>query len=415
MFQTFDDVLTHLDSLGLFHMDFQLDRMRRAVHALHLDAPPCVTVQVVGTNGKGSTSTFLASLARAHGLSVGLYTSPHFVTPRERVRINGDMLPPQAWPALANAVYNAAPDLTYFEFLTVLGYLAFARAGVDVAVMEAGLGGCYDATTALPADLVCFVPIAMDHENVLGKTLAAIAADKSQALRENTPALTVPQQTEAMRVLQETAQAKRAELREVNTRAATEYTLGLRGPHQQINASLALAAWEQVAALRGVSTCPEAVAQGLGTARIAGRFQWTPPYVLDGAHNPHGMQALQAALAEAGTSPCAVIFSCLADKHVEAMLPLVRDLAGGAPVFTPTIQDNERAMLGPELAERLCDLGVAAQGYDRLAQALAAARVLWPEAQEQNAASCPAPRPIVVCGSLYLLGELFTLCPERLV
>ena len=127
-FHSFDDVQDHLDALGLFHMDFGLDRVRNALDALGLLTPPFVTVQIVGTNGKGSTSTFLSCVARAHGLKVGLYTSPHFVTPRERIRINGTMLPADRWPVLADRVMEAAPNLTYFEFLTALGLLAFAGA-----------------------------------------------------------------------------------------------------------------------------------------------------------------------------------------------------------------------------------------------------------------------------------------------
>ena len=177
-FHSFDDVQDHLDALGLFHMDFGLDRVRNALDALGLLTPPFVTVQIVGTNGKGSTSTFLSCVARAHGLKVGLYTSPHFVTPRERIRINGTMLPADRWPVLADRVMEAAPNLTYFEFLTALGLLAFAEAGVDLVVMEAGLGGHYDATTAMPVQAVCFTPIGMDHEKILGPTLTDIASDK---------------------------------------------------------------------------------------------------------------------------------------------------------------------------------------------------------------------------------------------
>lgn len=128
-FHSFDDVQDHLDALGLFHMDFGLDRMRNALDALGLLTPPFVTVQIVGTNGKGSTSTFLSCVARAHGLKVGLYTSPHFVTPRERIRINGTMLPADRWPVLADRVMEAAPNLTYFEFLTALGPARLRRSG----------------------------------------------------------------------------------------------------------------------------------------------------------------------------------------------------------------------------------------------------------------------------------------------
>lgn len=108
-FHSFDDVQDHLDALGLFHMDFGLDRMRNALDTLGLLTPPFVTVQIVGTNGKGSTSTFLSCVARAHGLKVGLYTSPHFVTPRERIRINGTMLPADRWPCWPTVSWKRHP------------------------------------------------------------------------------------------------------------------------------------------------------------------------------------------------------------------------------------------------------------------------------------------------------------------
>ena len=264
-FHSFDDVQDHLDTLGLFHMDFGLDRMRNALDALGLLAPPFVTVQIVGTNGKGSTSTFLSCVARAHGLNVGLYTSPHFVTPRERIRINGTMLPADRWPALADRVMEAAPNLTYFEFLTALGLLAFAEAGVDLVVMEAGLGGHYDATTAMTAQAVCFTPIGMDHEKILGPTLTDIASDKSQAMRPGVPAFTAPQEAEALACLLRTAQEKGSELHETASLPFPQSPLGLDGPHQRTNARLAVAAWDWLANQRHWPNMPETVAKGLAS------------------------------------------------------------------------------------------------------------------------------------------------------
>ncbi|MFQ8889245.1 MAG: bifunctional folylpolyglutamate synthase/dihydrofolate synthase [Bilophila wadsworthia] len=274
-FHSFDDVQDHLDALGLFHMDFGLDRMRNALDALGL-LTPFVTVQIVGTNGKGSTSTFLSCVARAHGLKVGLYTSPHFVTPRERIRINGTMLPADRWPVLADRVMEAAPNLTYFEFLTALGLLAFAEAGVDLVVMEAGLGGHYDATTAMPVQAVCFTPIGMDHEKILGPTLTDIASDKSQAMRPGVPAFTAPQEAEALDCLLRTAQEKGAELRETASLPFPQSALGLAGPHQRVNARLAIAVWDWLV----ISTMAQYARnhrQGLASAHFPGRFQRIQP------------------------------------------------------------------------------------------------------------------------------------------
>ena len=414
-FHHFDDVQDHLDGLGLFNMDFGLDRMRKALAALGLDHPPFVTAQIVGTNGKGSTSTFLACLARAHGVKTGLYTSPHFVTPRERIRIDGRMLPESAWPALAERVMQAAPALTYFEFLTVLGLLAFAEAGVDFVVLEAGLGGHYDATSAAPVQAVCFTPIGMDHEKILGPTLTDIATDKAQAMRPGVPAFAAPQEEEALACLRRTAQEKGAELHETADLPFPETPLGLAGPHQRVNARLALAAWTWLASRHGWAQRPEAVASGLAAALFPGRFQrlpaqgLRPPLILDGAHNPHGLRALEQALLDARITPSAVIFSCLADKDVTHMLPFVRRIAGDAPLFVPTIQDNERAMSGEDLARLLAEGRGAArtEAVQRVSLALReAARCVPPEGAEQHS--------VLLCGSLYLLGEFFILHPDAL-
>ncbi len=414
-FHHFDDVQDHLDGLGLFNMDFGLDRMRKALAALGLDHPPFVTAQIVGTNGKGSTSTFLACLARAHGVKTGLYTSPHFVTPRERIRIDGRMLPESAWPALAERVMQAAPALTYFEFLTVLGLLAFAEAGVDFVVLEAGLGGHYDATSAAPVQAVCFTPIGMDHEKILGPTLTDIATDKAQAMRPGVPAFAAPQEEEALACLRRTAQEKGAELHETADLPFPETPLGLAGPHQRVNARLALAAWTWLAARPCWAQRPEAVASGLAAAHFPGRFQrlpaqgLRPPLILDGAHNPHGLRALEQALLDARITPSAVIFSCLADKDVTHMLPFVRRIAGDAPLFVPTIQDNERAMSGEDLARLLAEGRGAArtEAVQRVSLALReAARCVPPEGAEQHS--------VLLCGSLYLLGEFFILHPDAL-
>lgn len=420
MFTTFEDVQDFLDGLGLFHMDLSLNRMVAALKALHLDGsrPLPFTVQVLGTNGKGSTATFLAQLARAHGLRVGLYTSPHFVTPRERVRIfdaqtpAGSFLPEVLWPDLASRIYAVAPELTYFEFLTVLGLLAFVEAEVQFVALEAGLGGRHDATTAVPVQGVCFAPIDLDHTKVLGNSIALIAADKAAAMRENAFSVTAEQPDEAMVVLQREATAKGVTLRlAADLSPLPDAPLGLRGPHQRHNARLALAVWRIAAEQLGLAVSEPAQREALAAARLPGRFQITSPagtdpaFILDGGHNPHGLLACEAALRDAQIQPAAMIFSCLGDKDVDSILPLVRRMAGSATIFTPTIQDNERAMVGDELAERLRALGANAEAVPRLGAALEAVQQL-DTPQEQA--------PVLVCGSLYLLGEFFTLRPQWL-
>jgi Folylpolyglutamate synthase len=148
--------------------------------------PRFPVLHVVGTNGKGSTATILAELLQAHGLRVGLSVSPHFITPRERILVNGAMLPEETWARLGAQVFAQSEGLglTYFEVLTALSLAAFEDAGVDVAIMEAGLGGRFDATNVLSPALTVFTPIGMDHMNILGDTLEKIAADKAGAMRK---------------------------------------------------------------------------------------------------------------------------------------------------------------------------------------------------------------------------------------
>ena len=432
-FHSYEDVIRHLNSLGLFHMDMGLGRMERALHALDLDKLRCPAVQIVGTNGKGSTSVFLQSIAMAHGMNVGLYTSPHFVWPEERIQLNHTMLPRRVWPALAGNAVQAEKELTYFELLTVMAASAFQTSESDLMIFEAGLGGRYDATTALPVDMVCFVPIGMDHMNVLGNTLAAIADDKSDALRPGISlAVSAPQADEVRNILFTKAEKRNIPLcccpspegcdGNPEGRALWEclpddlkacsvlpddVTLGLRGEHQRMNAQTAVLAWVMLCQHYHWKTDSHTIALGLRRAFIPGRLQFVPagddhPAMwLDGAHNPHGMTALLKAV-ETMTDeerPGAVVFSCLADKQPETLTALVRHLAKGIPVFVPAIKDNPRAAMPGVLAAML---GSGATVMPDLGEALQAA---------QKAASG---RPVLVCGSLYLLSELFTMWPSLL-
>lgn len=415
-FQNVREVLAHLDGLGLFHMDLSLNRMHRALRALDLTRPPFTVVQVLGTNGKGSTAAFLASLCMAHGCKTGLYTSPHFVSPEERIRVDGHPRPDESWTPHANEIMAAAPDLTYFEFLTVLALLLFREEKVDVAVLEAGLGGRHDATTAVPADLLCYASIALDHRDVLGPTLSAIATDKAAAVRGPAPVCTAPQFPEAARCLEEAARVHKAMLfQAAPLPAASAPRLGLAGPHQLVNAGLALTAWRNLAPLLDKSADNAlAQAQGLAHAFLPGRFQSVPgtkdypPMLLDGAHNPHGMRALLLALDAADIRPAGAVFSCLGDKDWRTSALMLKHWLGAAPLLIPVL-DNPRAADPREVA-RACDglppaTAAVFEGPRALPDALAAAHRLGGAAPE---------RPLLLTGSLYLLAEFFALFPHLL-
>ncbi len=424
IFTQYSDVSDFLDALGLFHMDLTLERMYNVLEKLNLTRPNFYVVQVVGTNGKGSTSTFLEWLAREHGVRTGLFTSPHFASPLERIRINGKPLPEENWPALAQKIHDAAPELTYFEFLTVLAVLAFAEHGVDCAIMEAGLGGHYDATTALTRDALCYTPISMDHENVLGATLLAIAADKAEAIAEQMPVFSAQQEPEVLALLQKTCTQRSAILFQNFIELQNDiqnYPLGLQGVHQVANAALALKAWQYISHKNHWSYDEAKIRTALEQAFIAGRLQsihcddpaLPPELLLDGAHNAHGLQSFLEYMEKQEKKPAVIIFSCLADKNQAQLLQLLRrlqDLCAPCLFLIPTIQDNARALMGEEKAAFAKALSASDGNVcceETVFDALTTARNFVLEKNYLDA-------PVVLCGSLYLLGEFYTNYPQYL-
>jgi len=416
--------LARLDGLGLFHMDLTLDRMAAFV-ARH-GQPRFPVLHVVGTNGKGSTATILAELLTAHGLRTGLCVSPHFLSPRERVLVDGAMLSEDAWARLGAQAFAEADGLglTYFEVLTALALLAFEDAGVDVAVMEAGLGGRFDATNVLHPALTVFTPIGLDHMNVLGGTLEEIAADKAGAMRSGGLAVSALQEAGAWQVLRDTARDVGSEFiaaaevlyySRANgrvqpgpfssqggkhlVRPMTGLRLSLPGLHQELNARTALAAFHVWAGRLRLPVSEDACRQAFASAFIPGRMQLVEGapglpqrLILDGGHNAHGLAALQAALEAEGLRLGAVVFGCLRDKPLADMLPLVRAIAGEAPLYAVGIPSCPRACGPGELAVQL------GSG--------SAPDVHWALERLKKVSG-----PVLVCGSLYLLGEFYTQHP----
>lgn len=425
-FASFAEVSAHLDNLGMFRIRPELGRLREVMGNLGPITRPTAVFQVAGTNGKGSTCTFAASLAEAHGLRTGLFTSPHFVSFRERIRFNGKPVSEEAVLEPANRIMAVGGEhLTYFEFVTALAALLFTGDAVDVAVMETGLGGTWDAVTALPVDLVAYTPIGLDHCRILGDTIPAIARDKAGAMRPGKPAFAAPQSEEALRVLRGAAQEKNCPFAVTGGRESLpqpildgEIRLGLAGEHQFVNAGLGLAIWRHLALKHGWIPDATRETQGLAAAFIPGRFQFVlaspehghPALLLDGAHNTHGMAALGKALAHNEIAPAAVIFSCLEDKVPTEMAAHLRVLSTG-PVFIPPISHNPRAMPPEAMAKAI---GLAATPVASMAEALARANAHVAAYMPNEAAAHPERHPVLVCGSLYMLGDFFTLRPDCL-
>ncbi len=434
-FKNFEEIQCFLDNLNQHHVDLGLERMKKAITLLGLDVFPCKAIQVVGTNGKGSTVTFLSALAQSHGLKVGLYTSPHFVTPRERVHINGKMLSPDIWCENMGYVVSKIHSVTYFELLTLFALYTFILSRVDLIILEAGLGGKYDATTAIPVDLVCYTPISLDHEKFLGETVSEIALEKAQAIRTNKFVLTGPQEHDVFDILYRIAKDKKAFFYSVDQLilpydiSSLSYTfmyqdkndkesvkkqkLGLLGKHQTLNAKLALGAWSILSQEYSWNLDTVSIRKGLIHAYIPGRFQFVKlnsrlgnlSIILDGAHNPGSLEAIALELQRLCIVPSAVIFSCFADKNIPKMVTIIEKIACDAQIIIPTIQVHDRAIDSHELATYFTSS--RAIPVQRLKLALT-------YIIEKNIDSS-IQKPVIIIGSLYLLGEFFTLYPDSLV
>lgn len=360
-------------------MRLGLDAMRAACKQFGHPEASFPSVHVAGTNGKGSVCAMVESIARASGLRTGLYTSPHLVRFAERIRIDGEPIRDAELAPLLDQALTA--DLSFFETATLAAFLAFRAREVDLAIIEVGIGGRLDATNVLPAATVrcsAVTKIALDHMDKLGDTLAKIAAEKAAIARPGVPLVHGALPAEALTEVR--ASADRAGAPCI---PATEYAgpVGLSGEHQRYNAGIAAAVASQL------NLPAAAVERGLATAAWPGRLERirtaAGDYLLDGAHNPDGMQALVAALR--GEPVGAVIFGALADKSWRPMLDHLATL--DAPRFY--VRPGGRAPAS------LDALQAVAPGTPSptLAAALAAAR------------DRAAKRAVAVCGSLYLVGE----------
>ena len=381
-------------------------------------------VQIGGTNGKGSASAMVAAMLHAAGVRTGLYTSPHLRSLRERIRVDGRCIAEDDVADGVDALGTlfARLDASVFEAITALALDHFARAGVEVAVLEVGLGGRLDATTVGRPQVSVLTRIDYDHQALLGDTLARIAWDKAHIIRSGV-AVSARQDPEAEAPIVERAAALSVPLllegRELGV-TVREAALGgqrldlagpdwriedarcaLLGPHQPSNALVAVAAARVMGAGEG------AIRRGLAEVRWPGRFQvlpGSPTVILDGAHNPGGARALAASLrAYFPGRPVTFVLGISADKDQAGILTPLLPLAERV-IFTaansPRAADPETLRelarrLGPLPVERLA---VAA----RPADALALAREVSPDAL------------VCAAGSLFLLGELLADCPETL-
>lgn len=366
-------------------------RLKPTLHALAVLGNPHLsyrTIHVTGTNGKTSTSRIAESVLRAHGLRTGLYTSPDLGHINERINVAGIPVPAsrllEHWDSAVAAAVAATdaklagdgqPPLTFFEALTVLGLYVFATDAVDVAVVEVGMGGTWDATNVVHADVAVLTPIGLDHTDRLGPTIELIARAKSGIITPGATIVSAAQTPAAATVIRDAAAARGARMilaegdgfavlsREQTGSgqridvAGTSHVynglpLRLRGPHQAQNAAVAVAAAEAMLDRLARAVDPEAIRRGVSTATAPGRMQRTsssPVTILDAAHNPAGVAATIAALGEEyQDAPLIVVVGVLREKDTAGMLRL---LAPSCHTLVVTTAPSPRAVPAAELAD----------------------------------------------------------------
>lgn len=399
--------------LGLAAIDAVCERLGRPERRVP-------AILVAGTNGKGSTAATLSAIARACGIRAGLYTSPHLSRVTERIRVEEEDVSEEDLDRVLGRVFEAAdraPEIpvTYFEAMTAAAFAHFAARDLDLAVLEVGLGGRFDATNVAPARVSVVTSIGLDHTEELGPTVVSVAREKAGIFRRDFPALARACEAgarEALRtcaaatgaIFHDAGQEMRVAIREVGLEG-TEFEVStperrarlstpLPGAHQAWNAALALRAVELLDSPR-IPLTPESLREGIASVRWPGRLEklsiGNRAVLLDGCHNPAAASSLAGFLQDAGlVCRFDLVFGAMADKDIEGMARLLFPAARGVTLVTAP---SPRAATASELSARVGAFARSAVEKENVREALAA--LLAREGEE----------PIIVAGSLYLVGE----------
>lgn len=409
---------------------FDLNAMRILTEALGAPERRFPSVLIAGTNGKGSTSATLASILGEGGYRTGLYTSPHLNRVNERIRIDGRDISDDDFAVLYFRVDDCARRLvaegrlkehpSFFETMTALAFLAFAESGVEIAVLEVGMGGRLDATNIVEPLVSVITDVSLDHMEWLGGTIGEIAREKAGILRESGALVTLPQHPEANQAIGEVATA--LNVRGVNAAVyipargdeGDRYTLTvlgeriqvaspLSGAHQHRNIALAIAAAVELCNRNSYKLTAAQIAEGIRATRWPGRLErfsqkGRPDVLFDVAHNPAGAWALRSSLSHLYPQPMTVVFGCLKDKAFAEMAQIL------FPLFETVVLTE---VSSPRTAS-LADLKAAAEATGSRVLTAANPRKALAQAFEVT----PLERIVTVTGSVYLVGELRSLIAE---
>jgi dihydrofolate synthase / folylpolyglutamate synthase len=393
-------------------------------------------IHLTGTNGKGSTAAMIESLLRADGLRAGRFTSPHVMSVTERITIDGQPISDERFDDLWREIepYVALVDqqeidgvhMTFFEIITAMAYAAFADAPVDVAVVEVGMGGAWDATNVADADVAVVTPIDLDHTHLLGRTISEITREKAGIIKPGAHAILAGQSVEAAEILL----ARCTEVGALPQREGVDFGvidrklaisgqlirlsaadgpvddifLPLYGAHQAANAGQALAAVEAFLGLKALN--PDVVREGFAQVHFPGRLELvrrTPAVVLDAAHNPHGARAAAAAITEAfAFAPLIGVVAVMGDKDARGILEVFEEIMN--QVVITQVASTSRGMPADVLGELAREIFGASRVtvVPRLDDAIDQAVAL---AEEDVVGSAG----VLITGSVVAIGEARTL------
>jgi dihydrofolate synthase/folylpolyglutamate synthase len=408
------DPVAYLASLNINVMRFGLKTVSELLSTLGNPQNYYKTILIAGTNGKGSTAAMMASILQCAGYRTGLYTSPHLSDVRERIRINGKIIPRQDFRRDIAAVKKAvSKPTTYFEVLTATALLYFQRRQIDIAVLEVGLGGRLDATNVCRPLVSVITNIGFDHMSYLGNTLTAIAREKAGIIKQGGVCITAAGQKKVLELFSDVCRRRRAvfyhlgkdmKIKKQKDGLYAYSGMGLKlnnlsvpllGRHQLANAALALAAVEIIGG-KGFPAARAAIQKGLEKTCWEARLeilQQRPLFVLDGAHNPAGISVLCRALKNDFTyRRLILIFGALADKNYRLMLRKIMPLASHIIV---TQLPTTRAVPASRIREFVKKSGYRAETSDNVGQAILRALAL---AADEDM--------ICAAGSLYLAGAV---------
>lgn len=396
---TYDEVINRIENSKRFGNLPGIEITKIFLEKLNHPEEGMPFVHVAGTNGKGSTCAFLGSILEKAGYKVGIFTSPHLIMFEERITINGEMIPKETVMRIGNQLLELEMDVhpTMFDYCLLIALLYFKEQKCDLMILETGLGGSRDSTTAVGVPLVSVITkIGYDHMELLGDSLDKIAYEKAGILKAGTKLVMEMQEPEAAQVILK--QATEAGVSENDHYLVSEndllwirnHELGLHGVHQIENAAAAMLVVKCLADRFPVTL--EQLEEGLASACWRGRLELLsqePFLLIDGAHNAHGVHALKESLEELySDKKFHFIMGVMADKDYPEM---IRELLPLAIDFVTVTPDSSRALQSKELANIICEQGVMAKSIESVEK-------IWDELENSGY--------YVAFGSLYFIGEL---------